>query len=180
MREIRRLNRNYVCLIFVICIILVVIIYSYIFIWCPTDEDTTIFLVRHAEYDLSTGHLTPEGQARADELVEVLSDVDLKAIYVSQIIRTQETAQPIATAMSLQWVIESDLELLVAKIKQDHAGEEVLIVGHSDTVPLIIDILVGDSVEYSIVPNEFYHLFTVTISESGEWWAVDAHYGEIT
>jgi len=178
--ERQRFSREALAII-VILVVVVAVVYVVCILWCcPAGEVTTVFLVRHAEYDLNTGHLTLDGEQRANELAEVLSNAAVDAIYATQFDRTQETAQPLANARNLQLVIydANDLDSIVDQVKQDHAGEVVLIVGHSNTVPVTIDKLVGVSTGYSVEYDEYHKIFIVTISGSGEWWVANLKYGE--
>jgi 2,3-bisphosphoglycerate-dependent phosphoglycerate mutase len=176
----KNFSRKVLTIISILVVVIIVINVVWVLWWCPAGEGTTVFLVRHAEYDLNTGHLTLDGEQRANELAEVLTKVDMDVIYATQYDRTQETAQPVAYAKNLQSVIydTTDLDSFVDQVKQDHAGEVVLIVGHSNTVPLTIDKLVGVSVGYSINSDEFHKIFIVTILESSEWWVTNLKYGE--
>src|SRR6187399_2985834 len=67
------------------------------------DTATTFILVRHAE-TTGTGsnpNLSAAGIARANELVRILAEVDLHAVYATNFNRTMQTAQPVATASGL-------------------------------------------------------------------------------
>lgn len=180
MNERRRFSREALTIIAILIVAVVVVYVVCILWWCPAGELTTVFLVRHAEYDLNTGHLTLDGEQRANELAEVLGKADVDAIYATEFDRTQETAQRLADAMNLQLVIYDafDLDPFVDQVKQDHAGEVVLIVGHSNTVPVTIDKFVGVSTGYSIEDDEYHKIFIVTFSGSGEWWVGNLKYGE--
>ena len=177
----QRFSREAVAIILCLIVVVIFVLVVCIFWFCPGREVTTVFLVRHAEYNSDTGHLDPDGIQRADELAEVLSKVDVDAIYVTQFDRTQETAQPLASETNLQPVVydDSDIDVLVNRVMQDHIGDEVVIVGHSNTVPTIIDKFVRVDTGYFIESNEFYKIFILTISESSEWWIVQAKYGVI-
>ena len=61
----------------------------------------TVFLVRHAEKTSAAGDapLAPEGQKRADCLAVTLKDAVIKQIYVTDTMRTQQTAAPLAKAL---------------------------------------------------------------------------------
>lgn len=71
-----------------------------------------LLLIRHAETTANVGRLldtappgtdlSDRGREQADELVGGLDDVDLDAIYVSDLVRTQQTAAPLARARSLE------------------------------------------------------------------------------
>lgn len=71
-----------------------------------------LLLIRHAESTANVDRLldtappgadlSPTGREQAEALVESLADVPLDAIYVSDLVRTQQTAGPLATARGLQ------------------------------------------------------------------------------
>jgi probable phosphomutase (TIGR03848 family) len=79
---------------------------------------TTIYMVRHGVTD-HTGerlsgrlpgiHLSEAGRAQARAVADRLAKVPFKAIYVSPIERTMETAQPIAERHKLQVIVREGL-----------------------------------------------------------------------
>lgn len=119
---------------------------------------TTVVLVRHGERVHHEGDspLAPAGEARAEVLARMLRSAGLDAIYVSQALRTRQMAAPTAQATGLEpQVIPADEHgKLVRRLKWRHRSDVVLVVGHSNTVPLIagglgapIDVIEAD--EYS-------------------------------
>ncbi|MDQ2659344.1 MAG: histidine phosphatase family protein [Verrucomicrobiota bacterium] len=100
-----------------------------------------IFLVRHAEKatggDAKDPDLSEAGRARAQALAAVLKDAGITAIYATEFKRTQQTAEPLAHALDLKTTITPAKEVaaLVAQLKA--ATGNVLVVGHSNTVPEI-------------------------------------------
>ena len=66
---------------------------------------TTVILVRHAEKNIEPDNpnpdLSPEGRARAQELVHILGNTGVTAIYATQYGRTLQTVQPLADRLSL-------------------------------------------------------------------------------
>jgi len=80
---------------------------------------TLLLLIRHGENEyVKTGkmagrlpgvHLNQRGQDQGRALGEALKDVQIKAIYSSQLERAIETATPIASARKLQIIQEPDL-----------------------------------------------------------------------
>jgi broad specificity phosphatase PhoE len=151
----------------------------------PAEKVTTIFLVRHADINRTINPsdpdpgLTLQGLQRANELAGVLSKVEIDAIYSTNTSRTNATAQPLATSRSLQISLYENLDLLVNEVKENHGGEEILVVGHSNTVPMIIDKFVGASTGYSVGLDEYYKIFIVTITKSGKWWTAQLKYGVV-
>jgi len=137
---------------------------------------TTIVLVRHAERQtspLGDPPLTNDGKLRSQRLSRILAKSGVKAIITSQFVRTQQTARPLAetlgiipTVVPLESdssgnVAESSIQGIVGPINQ-HSGEVVLVVGHTNTVPQVIASLGGDLVP-NIPENEFDNLFVVTV-----------------
>jgi broad specificity phosphatase PhoE len=129
----------------------------------------TIFLVRHAERADSGGMSTADpdlsdaGRQRAESLASVLKDAGVKAIFVTQFKRTQQTAAPLAQQESITpATINADRTVdLVAKLKAAMGGGNILVVGHSNTVPEVIKSL-GIATSVTIGDSDFDNLFVVT------------------
>ena len=126
----------------------------------------SVFIVRHAERadakdDKSL--LSRKGKKRAKLLSGVLSGVALKAVYTTEYERTQQTAGPTAKAKGLiVTVTDSEKAVeLAAELKSKPADTDVLVVGHTDTIP---DILKGLGVEppVAIGDSDYSNLFIVT------------------
>jgi len=68
------------------------------------QESGTVFLVRHAE-KLSTARdavLSPKGHKRADCLARTLGDAGIQVIFATGLVRTQQTAKPLARKLGLK------------------------------------------------------------------------------
>ncbi len=134
---------------------------------------TTFVLVRHAE-KVADGSkdpaLTPAGLARADALAARLADVPLAAVYSTAYRRTQQTAAPTARehalAVTTYDVKESAAEL-TSRLRREHAGSTVLVVGHSNTIPGIAAALCSCTVA-GMSETEYDRLTTVRISADGK------------
>jgi broad specificity phosphatase PhoE len=101
----------------------------------------TVFLVRHAE-KLSTARdaiLSPQGHKRADCLAHTLGDAGIQAIFAMGLVRTQQTAKPLARKLGLKanTVEYKDTAGLVEKLR-GMSDKTVLVVAHSDTLPEIM------------------------------------------
>ena len=106
----------------------------------------TIYLVRHAEKDVSDKNnsdpaLTPCGLERAESLSVFFQQVELDKIYSSDYLRTRDTAQPTAQSKGKELVFYNPAELdsfvkeLLAK------QEDALVVGHSNTTGVLAGLL---------------------------------------
>jgi len=127
-----------------------------------------VILVRHAE--LSSAVVTDQkalgiseaGQARAQHLAQLFKDAGVAAIYVTDFERTIETAQPLAREIHKESTVvaKSDPRELLERIRKDHAGETVLMVGHTDTIPGLLKAL-GHPADVKIDSKDFSNLFVV-------------------
>ena len=128
---------------------------------------TTIVLVRHAEKasNAPDALLSPQGQQRAECLAHVLKDAGIKRIYVSDVKRTQQTAEPLAKALSIKPVVvpAKDPNTLVKDVFYG-AGGNALVVGHSDTLPFVIQRVQAGTIA-PIGENEYDGLYVLTVLE---------------
>jgi phosphohistidine phosphatase SixA len=131
--------------------------------WLRCDPPTTLLLVRHAERAGRQDALTAAGLARAAELVHVGERAGVAAVYHSDTVRTRDTAQPLAKALGLAAMERpaTAIPSLVSEILEQHGGETVLVVGHSNTVPQII-VEAGGPRLGNIGEDEFDNLFVLT------------------
>lgn len=129
----------------------------------PAELDAVYYLVRHAEKTTEKPDpgLTAEGQQRAQDLADRLSDIKLTAIYSSDYIRTRDTAAPIAAEQGIEVTLYDarDLEGL-AKTLLAQKGE-ILVVGHSNTTPQLSALLGGVSGEPIIEATEYNRLYVL-------------------
>ncbi|MBL0126844.1 MAG: histidine phosphatase family protein [Flavobacteriales bacterium] len=142
---------------------------------------TTIYVVRHAEKldpaDPDTP-LSPEGEARARDLASTLARAGVQRIYATTRLRTQQTVAPLAQQRNLVPVIlePAATEELVARIKADDRGMVVVVAGHNNTVPVIVQGLSGVVVD-GIPEDRFDRLFKVTIAPDGKATMEELRYG---
>ncbi len=111
----------------------------------PPPAQPTYYVMRHLHTPQGERDpdLTAEGQAAAQRLLPMFTRERPAAIYVSSFKRSQQTAAPLAARLGLTPIIydPADTPGLVARVR---AGPfPVLIVGHSNTVPDIVEQLGG-------------------------------------
>ncbi|NOS93079.1 MAG: histidine phosphatase family protein [Cyclobacteriaceae bacterium] len=133
---------------------------------------TTFILVRHAE-KMTDGSKDPElseaGKKRAEALAELLAQTKLDAIYSTKFKRTEMTATPVAKTLllSIQNYDGAKIEEINAML-QKHAGGTVLIVGHSNTTPGIINFLTGKSDYKNFDDSDYGNLVIISVTEKGK------------
>ena len=138
----------------------------------------TVFLVRHAEKASAAADapLSPEGEKRAECLASTLKDAGIKQIYVTDVMRTQQTAAPLAKALKIKPTVlpAKDPNALIKNLVYTGGGN-ILVVGHSDTVPFVIARLQGGTVA-PIGENEYDRMFVMTVAEAAGMPAATLHY----
>lgn len=119
-----------------------------LFFAIPAAAQPLVFVVRHAERaDSGTGgattmatdpDLSDAGRVRAESLAVALKDAKITAIFVTPYKRTRQTAEPLAKAVGVQptEIDAKDIGSLIEKVKA--ASGNVVIVGHSNTVPDVL------------------------------------------
>ena len=144
---------------------------------------TTVIVVRHAEKGTQPANdppLTVEGEARAIALWQALKDANVTAVITTQLARTRMTAAPTVANRGITPEVvnaggPSHIADVAAAVKR-HAGETVLVVGHSNTVPAIVAAL-GAKEPAAICDPEYDNLYVVTIDSSGKASVVRGHFG---
>ena len=149
-------------------------------------------LVRHAERfdDAANTNLSDEGFARAQALIEASEGVDIAGIYSTNFCRTAQTARPLVIERSLPLNVQQvsasggfdgctppiavPINVLPARLNteeafidyvlEQHAGETVVIVGHSNTVPALVNELGNGAFEVDELDHQAYdNLFIVSV-----------------
>jgi phosphohistidine phosphatase SixA len=113
-------------------------------------RSATVIFLRHAEAKPRTkGNQNPNladaGNTRAKLIENTLSQAGVKRIFATELVRTQQTAAPLAKSLGIK--IESyqanrsrQFADTLRKLKD---GEVVVVVGHSNTLPVMVAELGG-------------------------------------
>jgi broad specificity phosphatase PhoE len=143
-----------------------------------TPSQTTVIVVRHAERadDGSTRdpELSEVGRRSAERLAEALAHTGIEGVIVTQYQRTAMTAAPLVDRHRLpverveavSGGTEAHVQAIVDAIRERHLGRAVLVVGHSNTVPLIVRALSGRGAEEvpDMPDSEYGTIYVVTIA----------------
>jgi broad specificity phosphatase PhoE len=127
---------------------------------------TNYYLVRHAEKadNSRDPDLSEAGHLRAIALKDSLLSKSIEKIYVTNLKRTQQTATPCSEKLGISPSIiqATSTDALIDSLYY-LKGKNVLVVGHSNTVPVIIDNLMKQAQHISIAENDFDNFFKVSI-----------------
>jgi broad specificity phosphatase PhoE len=156
----------------------------FLFVSARNTVPTTVLIVRHAEKQVNAGddpHLSEAGVARAQALARTVEHANVGVIYVSQYLRTKETAAPLV-AKQIPLVTlpvgksEEYPKLIANEILTRHSGETVLVVSHSNIVPGIVEELTHVKVP-EIPDSEYSRLYIVTVKPGAAPQVIAAQYG---
>jgi|ERR1700720_2732766 broad specificity phosphatase PhoE len=138
------------------------------FLWPAVSRaQRVVIVVRHAEkVSESDERLSEAGRARAARLAALLKDAGVTAIYSTDTERAKDTAQPLAVAAKLPVQVydlgagkKMDARPFIAQLRQ-HVDDVVLVVGHSNTVPALLEAL-GCPGKVSLAQGDYDNLFVV-------------------
>lgn len=133
-------------------------------------ETTTYYFIRHAEKDRSdktnrNPNLTEAGKTRAIHWSEIFQNIKFDAVYSTQYNRTIQTATPTAEKNNLELQYYDPRTLYSEDFSKATRGKTVLVVGHSNTTPAFVNMILKDRKYPDIDDNNNGNLYIVTISE---------------
>lgn len=132
------------------------------------EKTTTYFLIRHAEKVRENPadknpDLNERGFQRAENWLKVLQHISFDAIYSTDYIRTLKTVAPISKKLNLAPIIYNPPKVDFELFQLENKGKNVLIVGHSNTIPQFVNGLILLQKYQEMDDNEFSHLYIVTV-----------------
>jgi len=138
----------------------------------PAPKEKTIYIVRHAEKMLVEDpdpELAQVGILRATKLAQILADQEIKHVFSTDYKRTKYTAWPSAdqAGVEIQIYDPKDQGTFAEKLKGLEGN--ILVVGHSNTVPELANFFIGSGEKYpNLTDLEYDFIYVVTISGDGE------------
>lgn len=127
-------------------------------------QGPTFVIVRHAEKETETTdpELSPAGRERAGRLDSLLRDMPVQAVYTTDFARTRQTVAGIAKRHRLPLMVydPADPLGLAAEWRQKHTRGVIVVAGHSNTVPGLVEALSGLSVP-SVADEEYSRLYLI-------------------
>lgn len=142
------------------------ILYIFLLLALFSSCTSYYYVVRHAEKtsnDCNAPLASPAGFTRADVLRDTLQSKGIDSIFVSTCLRTQQTAQPLAALIGRSSVpvepTDAATQTLITRLKKIK-GKDVLIVGHTSTIPAIVLGLSGRTIA-PIADSDFDNIYIV-------------------
>lgn len=137
------------------------------------SSTTSYYLIRHAEKDRSNKtnrnpHLTDTGKERAENWAKVFKNIKFDMIYSTNYNRTIETASPTAKVNNIEVSFYDPRDLKLKEFMISTKGKTVLIVGHSNTIPMFTNGLLGEKKYEDISDDNNSNLYIVTVTEDSK------------
>ena len=135
------------------------------------QKETIFYLIRHAEKDRSNSEnkdpiLTSDGIKRANHWASYFDTIQLNSIYTTDYIRTKQTIFPVSKLKQITPKIYSVDELDINQFIRSNHGKRVLISGHSNTTPAMVNKLIGESKYSDMSDSDNKSLYVVNIINS--------------
>ncbi|WP_394971591.1 histidine phosphatase family protein [uncultured Croceitalea sp.] len=132
---------------------------------------STFYLIRHAEKDRtdptnSNPELNQDGLGRAIKWAEVFEPIDLDAIYSTNYERTSMTAAPTSIKKDIDVKYYNPSEIDIEVLKAENLSKNILIVGHSNTTPVMANKLLGYEKYEQMDDTDNGSLFIIRIIDS--------------
>ena len=141
-----------------------------------SGQTATYILLRHAEKDTSaTGSTTmtadpplaPKGELRAQNLVKVLEAYQPDVIYSTNYTRTKATVAPLSKKFGKEIQLYDPKALpAFAEHLLQMQGKTIVVVGHSNTTPVLVNLLIKENGKYpNLDDSDYSHLWIVTVTD---------------
>jgi broad specificity phosphatase PhoE len=129
---------------------------------------TQYYFIRHAEKADSSKNpdLSEKGLERSQEWKTLFSKINFDGVYSTDFNRTLKTIQPIVADNNRLLKIYNPKMMDVEVFKIETHGKTILIVGHSNTIPNMVNQIIKENKYTDIEENQFGNLYIVTLFEN--------------
>lgn len=136
------------------------------------QKPVTIVLVRHTEKDYTNPkdpnpQLNPVGKERAKLLELAVRKYKVQAAYTTDFTRTRDTIAPIVEKRKIPVTVYNPKELskLADELKSLRKNRRVIVVGHSNTTPRVVNLLIGENRFPDQPESEYHKIFVVKLRD---------------
>jgi broad specificity phosphatase PhoE len=136
-----------------------------------TAEVTQIYILRHTEKaddNAEDPELSTQGIAHALYWRSVLQHTPFDQVFTTDFKRNIQTANLLTTESSIRPELYYPMSFDVLKFINQIRGQRVLIIGHSNTIPDMVNRLIGETIYPPMSHDNYDVLFIVTINKNGD------------
>ncbi|WP_313885110.1 MULTISPECIES: histidine phosphatase family protein [unclassified Flagellimonas] len=129
---------------------------------------STFYFIRHAEKDRTDPEnpdpeLNQDGLDRAIRWAEVFDPIPLDMVYSTNYERTSMTAAPTSIKKDIDIKYYDPRDMDIEAFKMENEGKNVLVVGHSNTTPMLVNKIIGMEKYDAMDDSDNSSLFIVRI-----------------
>ncbi len=129
---------------------------------------TKIILFRHAEKG-NDGTNNPDlnfiGEERAKKIAFILEDFNIDKIYATPFIRTEKTVSVLATQKNIEITnYDAKDQSFASSLLKNGNGKTIVIVGHSNSIPMLVNKLIGKEIYKELSETEYGKFWMLTFS----------------
>ena len=131
------------------------------------QDCNTYYLIRHAEKvrvdpENKDPELNEAGQKRAEAWQEYFADLEISKIFSTNYNRTLQTVLPFSNSSELEINTYSPSSINYEEFLETTSGDNVLIVGHSNTIPSFVNGLIKEETYPDIEDSNNSNLYIVS------------------
>lgn len=151
----------------------------------PHYDDTSymvIYAVRHCEKNMDGSDnpdLSPSGQARAERLGKVMDDARLNRVCTTNTKRTVQTGEAVkryAGDPPMETFPVAAQNDWLAELLNQGGGKRYFYVGHQNTVPMLLNTLVGRQEFKNLPDDEFGRIYIAVTKGLGQTEVLELKY----
>ncbi len=134
-----------------------------------TGPPTIYYLIRHAEKDRTNPNtqdpsLNINGLKRAQGWAKYFTSIQLDEVYATPYIRTKQTVSILAQEKAITIKTYNPANTYTEEFLNQTRGKHILIVGHSNTIPKLVNFLIGEDKYEDMDDTDNSTLYKVTLS----------------
>ena len=131
-------------------------------------NSTNYYFIRHAEKVDSSKNpdLSEKGLERAQQWKTLFSEINFDAVYSTDYNRTLQTINPIVMENNKLLKLYNPKILDIEVFKKETFGKTILVVGHSNTIPAMVNQIINEKKYSDIEENQFGNLYVITLVEN--------------
>lgn len=133
------------------------------------SHDATYYLIRHAEKvrtdpNNQDPNLDIKGMVRAKAWATYFEPIQVDEIYITKYIRTKQTISLIAQQKMISPKRYDPNNIYSKEFLRETNAKNILIVGHSNTIPYLVNKLIGEEKFTEMDDSDHTTLFKVTLN----------------
>ncbi|MGB3342485.1 MAG: phosphoglycerate mutase family protein [Aequorivita sp.] len=133
------------------------------------EQHATYYLIRHAEKEINNPKnqdpgLNIDGMIRSNAWADYFGPIRLDEIYHTRYIRTKQTISLTSQRKAITPTRYDPNTIYSEEFLENTNGKTVLIVGHSNTIPQLVNKLIGEEKYGEMDDNDYATLYKVTIN----------------